>query len=246
MKMRNFITTHQYKGTPIPLKVVFERRKNVRISIGRETVHLRIPYLIPGSQWQKHLDWSKEWMDQQFDKNPDMLERFRTKSYSDGDTLRVNGTDFALHFSKMERKSISARIEKDTVRIKVPVNWQENQIGQSLPSLLSRVFASHFGKEIEERIRTINDRYFREQLGDIRMKYNKSNWGSCSAKRNINISTRLLFAPRAVQDYVFVHELTHLKVLNHSPAFWRIVEKIDPDYKAKEKWLKVNSHHMDF
>jgi len=63
---------------------------------------------------------------------------------------------------------------------------------------------------------------------------------------NINLSTRLLFAPPPVIDYVIIHELTHLIEMNHSSKFWNIVKSIMPDYKQKEKWLKKNGKFCDF
>ena len=58
-----------------------------------------------------------------------------------------------------------------------------------------------------------------------------------TSKRNINLSSRLLFAPRDVLDYVIIHELSHLKEMNHSPRFWKIVENVMPNYLEKERWL---------
>ena len=78
------------------------------------------------------------------------------------------------------------------------------------------------------------------------MKYNHSNWGSCSSKGNINLSTRLLFAPDDVIDYVIIHELAHRIEMNHSPRFWKLVSDAMPDYKEKEKWLKVHGGKLGF
>lgn len=74
----------------------------------------------------------------------------------------------------------------------------------------------------------------------ISIKEQKSLWGSCSAKGNLNFNWKLVLAPPEVLDYVVVHELCHLKEMNHSPAFWELVEQIIPDYKEKRKWLKDN------
>ena len=63
-------------------------------------------------------------------------------------------------------------------------------------------------------------------------------FGSCSSKRNINIAYRLLFAPREVFRYVCLHELAHLKEMNHSKRFWSLVAGAMPDYKGHEKWLR--------
>lgn len=76
--------------------------------------------------------------------------------------------------------------------------------------------------------------------GRITIRNQKSRWGSCSAKGNLNFNVGLLLAPPEVLDYVVVHELCHRKEMNHSPKFWAEVSKLIPDYKQHEKWLKNN------
>lgn len=92
----------------------------------------------------------------------------------------------------------------------------------------------------------LNQIHFQKDFKSVNLKYNSSNWGSCSTRGNINLSTRLLFAPDTVIDYVIIHELTHLIEMNHSPKFWQLVKGAMPDYKEKEKWLKVNGSQCDF
>lgn len=78
----------------------------------------------------------------------------------------------------------------------------------------------------------------KEDVGTVRIKDVRSRWGSCSSKRNLNFNWRLVMAPPEALDYVVVHELCHLKEMNHSPAFWRLVEGILPDYRKQREWLK--------
>jgi len=73
---------------------------------------------------------------------------------------------------------------------------------------------------------------------DLRFKNQKSRWGSCSELKNINLNIRLLFLPIDLIDYVIIHELCHLKHLNHSKAFWALVASHCPDYKLHEKQLE--------
>jgi len=67
-------------------------------------------------------------------------------------------------------------------------------------------------------------------------------WGSCSSKGVLNFSWRLMMAPREVVDYVVVHEVVHLEILNHSQAFWRKVEALAPDHLKAKHWLE--RHHL--
>ena len=74
--------------------------------------------------------------------------------------------------------------------------------------------------------------------GRITIRNQKTRWGSCSSKGNLNFNCLLMLTPPEVIDYVVVHELCHRKEMNHSKQFWSEVEKILPDYKKQEKWLK--------
>lgn len=72
----------------------------------------------------------------------------------------------------------------------------------------------------------------------IFIRCQKTVWGSCSAKGNLNFNCLLTLCPKEVVDYVVVHELCHLKEFNHSKTFWTEVKKYCPDYKESKKWLK--------
>ena len=86
--------------------------------------------------------------------------------------------------------------------------------------------------------------YYAKQIGvtygKITIRNQKTRWGSCSSKGNLNFNCLLMLTPPEVIDYVIVHELCHRKEMNHSGAFWAEVEMVLPDYKEQVKWLKEN------
>ena len=86
--------------------------------------------------------------------------------------------------------------------------------------------------------------YFAKQIGvtygKITIRNQKTRWGSCSSKGNLNFNCLLMLTPPEVIDYVVVHELCHRKEMNHSGAFWAEIEKVIPSYKEQVKWLKEN------
>ena len=82
------------------------------------------------------------------------------------------------------------------------------------------------------------------KVGKVRISSARTRWGSCSHKGTLSFTWRLVMAPNDVIDYVVVHELCHLKEMNHSRAFWSQVEAILPDYKQHRKWLKDKGKNL--
>ena len=80
----------------------------------------------------------------------------------------------------------------------------------------------------------------------VRVGAQKSLWGSCSKEGNISLNWRLMAAPPAVLEYVALHELAHLRHLDHSPEFWDFVGRFCPGYKKREAWLKKEARALDF
>ncbi len=82
------------------------------------------------------------------------------------------------------------------------------------------------------------NQYYNFNYQAIRVKNQKSLWGSCSKKANLNFNFRIIYLPDYIRDYIIVHELCHLKELNHSKNFWHLVSLTIPDYKNIRKKLK--------
>lgn len=79
----------------------------------------------------------------------------------------------------------------------------------------------------------------------VTVRSQRSRWGSCSFKGVISLNWRLIQTPPFVRDYIILHELMHLRQMNHSARFWREVEQVCPDYRKAKLWLKENPGLLD-
>jgi predicted metal-dependent hydrolase len=74
----------------------------------------------------------------------------------------------------------------------------------------------------------------------VTVRNQRTRWGSCSRRGTISLNWRLIQMPDHVRDYIILHEISHLQHMNHSRWFWQEVERLCPDYRAAERWLKQN------
>jgi len=95
-------------------------------------------------------------------------------------------------------------------------------------------------KSLVERVHNIAEKYH-FQVGRISIRSQKTRWGSCSSKGNLSFNYNLLRFGKEIVDYVIIHELCHIKEMNHSEKFWKLVEKFCPDYRRYRKELKGHS-----
>jgi predicted metal-dependent hydrolase len=79
----------------------------------------------------------------------------------------------------------------------------------------------------------------------VSVRNQRSRWGSCSRHGTISLNWRLVQTPPFVRDYIILHELAHVKEMNHSRRFWREVERLCPDFDLAERWLKQHRELLD-
>ncbi len=89
-------------------------------------------------------------------------------------------------------------------------------------------------------------RRFGLPYGGVTIRDQKTRWGSCSSTGRISLNWRLVMAPPEVSDYIVIHELMHLKEMNHSHAFWGLVRRACPDYKRHERWLDEHQSELSW
>jgi predicted metal-dependent hydrolase len=230
----------------IPIQLFRERRRSVRFAIGKKSVLVRLPLHLRQQQEQVQLQRLRTWLDQLLTKQDGMLEHLAGKTYQDGDVLEVGARKYKLKIVWEDRKTMAGQLKNGRLQVKLPKDADELSVSRNMKRLLSRTIARDFLPEISERVQKLNDQHFGFRYSNVKLRYNTSNWGSCHMNGTITLSTRLLFAPPEVIDYVIIHELAHLEVFGHSREFWDLVKKAMPSYKEKEKWLKENYYQCDF
>ncbi len=168
---------------------------------------------------------------------------------------------------KSKRKTISIEVSSDAeVIVRAPkrmpdgaiwafVESQQDFIEKNLRKMKMRKAALEQIQRISEEEREALRRRAKEVIPErvrfyaplvgvdyqrITIKSQRTRWGSCSAKGNLNFNLALLLVPPEVLDYVVVHELCHRLEMNHSARFWKQVERVYPAYKTCRKWLKDN------
>mgnify|MGYP001608239326 CR=1 FL=1 len=228
-------------GKDYLVDINIESRESSRVSIGKTGIHLKIPVRMSREEQFKEIVRLKRWaMEKIKEKKPEFKQK-GSRTYTDGEKLLIANEEYSLHLSFSEKQSSSARAVGNTFYINVSSVLPKDIQQKHISVLLSRLTAQKKKPYIENKVKTLNEKHFNFIFKKVFLKYNTSNWGSCSHSDNVNISTRLLFAPDDVIDYVCIHELAHLQERNHSDQFWKLVEQAMPNYQEKEKWLKENS-----
>jgi predicted metal-dependent hydrolase len=232
-------------GNAIPVTVFFERRTNARVSAGKDSVLLRVPAKCTGKQLTEYKQWCSRWVRKQWETSP----RFRAVyTYFDIKRCRRIYTadkEFTIKPVRSDRKTAKGSIEGTVIQLELPHEWEDatrsDVAYRMIHDLLARVYMPSF----ERRVRAMHGGRFSKRIRSIALRNMSSRWGSCSEYGELSFSTRLLFAPRSVQDYVILHELCHLEVMDHSDRYWRRVASHDPHYEKKERWLDEQGHLCD-
>jgi predicted metal-dependent hydrolase len=165
------------------------------------------------------------------------------KVFNVGDKLLFLGKEFPLNIARENVRSFSVEFNQQALKVKIPVEVSQEEQQEGIARVLLGWYTQQakifIPQRTEQLAKLLQTNYNRITIKDL-----KSRWGSCSQLRNLNFNFRLVLAPPAIVDYVIVHELCHLKELNHSKLFWLEVERFCPEYKQHRQWLKTNGQSL--
>ena len=175
-------------------------------------------------------------------------------------------TDVKVNIIRSDRKTISIQLKRGEIIARAPLRMKDKEIYSFIES--KKFWIEKNLAKMEEREKAISDvqpftleeinaltekaktiipervKYYAPKIGvtynRITIRRQRTRWGSCSSKGNLNFNCLLALFPIEVIDSVVVHELCHRKHMNHSPQFYAEIEKMFPEYKKWHKWLSDN------
>ena len=194
-----------------------------------------------------------KWIQKQLVEQKELKRKYPLKKFREGENFLFQGRKLKL---KSERRCIKKESSKQALKTKKGfylkndnLIYQWNESADLNKKLLKKHLITFYEKEGKKQLRESLSLFSsRMQLVPkaIRIRSQKSLWGSCSSEGTISLNWRLIVAPSSVLNYVVIHELAHLKYLDHSAPFWSLVSHFCPEYKKWEHWLKHNAYAMDF
>ena len=164
--------------------------------------------------------------------------------------IRSSRKTLAVQIKRDGKVIVRANFRTPESRIDVFVAEKSKWIEKHLKDISGKPILPKFTEEeiadfivSAKRIIPLKAAYFADMIGvsygRVIVRKERTLWGSCSARGNLNFNCLLVNLPSEVCDYVVIHELCHRKHMNHSQAFWRTVERYCPEYKTCRKWLKT-------
>ena len=161
----------------------------------------------------------------------------RAHPVADGSPILVEGVPRVIRLRPGAR--VSGSVTDDELCLTLPRPDSDPDVRAAIRAVLSRRAL----ERIRERLQYYAPRVGVSAERRVAIREQKTRWGSCSGKGNLNFNWKLIMAPPQVLDYVVIHELCHLLEFNHSPRFWALVEAQMPEYKSWKKWL--DTHRED-
>ncbi|MBF4693795.1 M48 family metallopeptidase [Fusibacter ferrireducens] len=220
------------------INVVKSNRKTCEIRVERDgSVTVKAPKRYTSQMIKAILEDKADWIDRKVEWMKTNALLWPPLNFEIGSTVPIWYEDYRITISD----SVNSYLDQVHKRIMIrsTVAHEAEAIKQEIIKLL-RVFLKNY---LIVRVKMWSDE-MQLNPNEIRIKLMRSRWGSCSSKGNLNFSLNLVLLPKEIVDYIIVHELAHLKELNHSKRFWEVVERYYPLYAERKKWLNINTFNL--
>lgn len=224
-------------------------RRSISIIIHpQKPIQVKAAVLTPKKAIFDFLLAKKDWIEKSLEKISRNQNKFPKRKFRDQEKFPFLGIDHPLKLVITLTKKPFISMTDHFILAHIPQNeWsaasleQEHELLNEVRAFYKREAIRYLGRRVE---------YWAQQSGlhpkQVKFREQKTRWGSCTDKGIINLNWRLIVFPRDLIDYVIVHELAHLKHLDHSKRFWETVELMLPNYKIHAKKLKELQPLGDF
>lgn len=171
-------------------------------------------------------------------------EQKGSRQFVSGEKLPFLGEDYELDIILTARaKQTSVARQAKFIRVRLRSGLSPDAQAKEVRRALEGWYRQQAQEYIPRRAAELAQAYG-FQYKQLTIRGQRTRWGSCSSGGGLNFNWRLMMTPTAAIDYVIIHELCHLRELNHSAAFWALVEQYCPNYKYWVRWLKQNSARL--
>lgn len=221
-------------GQRLPVRIVESeraRRLTLRILPGGRSLRVTIPPHVSDAQVDQFIDRNRNWVAARIARLPD------TVALGEGAMVPYLGADHRIVHLDRLRGVVEVREIAGEAALLVP--------GE--PAQVARKVARFFRQQARLKLNQAVDRHARSlavRPRAIRITDTTSRWGSCSTTRTLSFSWRIVMAPPEVLDYLAAHEVAHLREMNHSADFWRLVEQICPKMEHHKSWLRQHGARL--
>lgn len=232
------ISQIKYDGITIPYIINYGKRKNMYICIKECEVTVKVPINISEKRVQDFIKTKVEWIYKSIQKQEVVLEN--KIKYENGEQIKILGQTYTLQVELSNKKRSTINIENKNIIIKINEqfkNQPKEVVKQEIKKQIEKLYESIAKNEVEGAMEEITS-IVGLRPNEYRIKKLKRAWGNCSSKKIISINMEVVKFQREFIQYVVLHEVCHLKYMNHSKMFWNMVEKYMPNYKEIKKLQK--------
>jgi len=208
------------------------KAKHIRLEVKSGT---GLTVVIPNSYNARYipdlLEAKREWILSKLAKCGQLRSHRIENELKSGDTLPYLGQD--LEIVRRQNRGSGDSVRRERNKLIVVLRAEEGRLDLAVEQWYRMQAADLIKGKVEKAVACLGISYNR-----IIIRGQKTRWGSCSHKANLNFNWKLIMAPEPVIDYVITHELVHLKEMNHTKRFWGLVAEYCPRWRECRKWLR--------